>query len=57
MSFSLVMAQKKFEVYANGLSSLDILIVLLIKKGQIDLRGQSIQNQKEFIDQVFELIA
>ncbi|MED1287755.1 DDE-type integrase/transposase/recombinase, partial [Bacillus mycoides] len=29
----------------------------MIKKGQIDLRSQSVQNQKEFIHQVFGLIA
>ncbi|EEM13873.1 Transposase [Bacillus pseudomycoides DSM 12442] len=29
----------------------------MIKKGQIDLRNQSAQNQKEFIHQVFGLIA
>lgn len=29
----------------------------MIKKGQIDLRNQSVQNQKEFIHQVFGLIA
>ncbi|SFD39959.1 DDE domain-containing protein [Bacillus sp. 491mf] len=29
----------------------------MIKKGQIDLRNQSVQSQKEFIHQVFGLIA
>ncbi|PFY79976.1 DDE-type integrase/transposase/recombinase, partial [Bacillus pseudomycoides] len=29
----------------------------MIKKGQINLRNQSVQNQKEFIHQVFGLIA
>ncbi|PEL16859.1 IS6 family transposase, partial [Bacillus pseudomycoides] len=29
----------------------------MIKRGQIDLRNQSVQNQKEFIHQVFGLIA
>ncbi|MBE7107079.1 IS6 family transposase, partial [Bacillus cereus] len=29
----------------------------MIKKEQVDLRDQSVQNQKEFIHQLFELTA
>jgi hypothetical protein len=29
----------------------------MIKKEQIDLRDQSVQNQKEFIDQLFGIAA
>ncbi|CAI8818601.1 hypothetical protein EMIT019CA3_230021 [Bacillus pseudomycoides] len=46
---------KSFKTATSILSGVEVMH--MIKKGQIDLRNQSIQNQKEFIHQVFGLIA
>jgi len=46
---------KSFKTAIPILSSVEAMH--MIKKGQIDLRSQSVQNQKEFIHQVFGLIA
>ena len=46
---------KSFKTATPILSSVEAMH--MIKKGQIDLRSQSVQNQKEFIHQVFGLIA
>ncbi|PFN06822.1 IS6 family transposase [Bacillus cereus] len=46
---------KSFKTATSILSGVESMH--MIKKGQIDLRNQSVQNQKEFIHQVFGLIA
>lgn len=46
---------KSFKTVTSILISIEAMH--MIKKGQIDLRNQSIQNQKELIHQVFGLIA
>ncbi|WP_141520941.1 DDE-type integrase/transposase/recombinase, partial [Bacillus pseudomycoides] len=46
---------KSFKTATSILSGVEAMH--MIKKGKIDLRNQSVQNQKEFIHQVFRLIA
>lgn len=46
---------KSFKTATSILSGVEAMH--MVKKEQIDLRNQSVQNQKEFIHQVFELIA
>lgn len=46
---------KSFKTATSILSGVEAMH--MIKKGQIDLRSQSVQNQKEYIHQVFGLIA
>jgi len=46
---------KSFKTATSILS--DVEAMHMIKKEQIDLENQSVQNQKEFIHQVFRLIA
>ncbi|PEP54606.1 DDE-type integrase/transposase/recombinase, partial [Bacillus pseudomycoides] len=46
---------KSFKIATSILSGVEAMH--MIKKEQIDLRNQSVQNQKEFIHQVFGLIA
>lgn len=46
---------KSFKTATSILSGVEAMH--MIKKGQIDLENQSVQNQKEFIRQVFRLIA
>ena len=46
---------KSFDTATSILSGVEAMH--MIKKEQIDLRDQSVQNQKEFIHQLFELAA
>ncbi|CAI8813029.1 Transposase [Bacillus pseudomycoides] len=46
---------KSFKTATSILSGVEAMH--MIKKEQIDLENQSVQNQKEFIHQVFRLIA
>ena len=46
---------KSFDTATSILSGVEALH--MIKKEQIDLRDQSVQNQKEFIHQLFRLTA
>ncbi|PFP43969.1 IS6 family transposase, partial [Bacillus cereus] len=46
---------KSFKTATSILSGVEA--IHMIKKGQINLPNQSVQNQKEFIHQVFGLIA
>jgi IS6 family transposase len=46
---------KSFDTATSILSGVEDMH--MIKKEQIDLRDQSVQNQKEFIHQFFELAA
>src|SRR6476620_3888267 len=46
---------KSFDTATSILSGVEAMH--MIKKEQIDLRDQSVQNQKEFIDQLFGLVA
>ncbi|WP_141520929.1 DDE-type integrase/transposase/recombinase, partial [Bacillus pseudomycoides] len=46
---------KCFDTATSILSGVEA--IHMIKKEQIDLRDQSLQNQKEFIHQLFELVA
>ncbi len=46
---------KSFKTAISILSGVEAMH--MIKKGQIDLENQSVQNQKEFIHQMFGLIA
>lgn len=46
---------KSFKTTISILSGVEA--IHMIKKGQIDLENQSVQNQKEFIHQTFGLIA
>lgn len=46
---------KYFDTVTSILSGVEAMH--MIKKEQIDLQDQSVQNQEEFIHQVFELVA
>ncbi|EJV55939.1 hypothetical protein IEM_05403 [Bacillus cereus BAG6O-2] len=46
---------KSYKTATSILSGVEAMPI--IKKGQIDLQNQSVQNQKEFIHRVFGLIA
>ncbi|MBT2258907.1 IS6 family transposase [Priestia megaterium] len=46
---------KSYETATSILSGVEAMH--MIKKEQLDLRDQSVQNQKEFIHQLFELVA
>ncbi len=50
-----ILGFKSFKTATCILSGVEA--IHMIKKGQIDLPSQSVQNQKEFIHQVFGLIA
>ena len=46
---------KSFKTVTSILSGVEAMHI--IKKEQIDLRDQTVQNQKEFIHQLFGLVA
>ena len=50
-----MLGSKSFDTATSILSGVEALH--MIKKEQIDLRDQSVQNQKEFIHQLFRLTA
>ncbi|PFI39813.1 IS6 family transposase, partial [Bacillus cereus] len=50
-----ILGLKSFAPATSILSGVEAMH--MIKKEQLDLRGQSVQNQKEFIHQLFGLAA
>ncbi|RAN86548.1 IS6 family transposase, partial [Bacillus sp. SRB_28] len=55
MRIGAMLGLKSFDTPTSILSGVEA--VHMIKKEQIDLRDQSVQNQKEFIHQLFGLAA
>jgi transposase-like protein len=53
----LVRSTLGFRSYKTATSILRGEAMYMIKKGEIDLQNQSVQNQKEFIYQLFRFIA